>query len=55
MGIILLLVLSSAVVGAVFLVAFLISVGGGQYDDLHTPAVRILFNDRIQPDNSNGP
>jgi cbb3-type cytochrome oxidase maturation protein len=31
-----------------FLVAFLISVKKGQFDDQETPAIRMLFDDEIQ-------
>jgi cbb3-type cytochrome oxidase maturation protein len=33
----------SLVVGIIFLVSFLLSVKSGQYDDMYTPSVRILF------------
>jgi cbb3-type cytochrome oxidase maturation protein len=47
MNIIILLVLSSVVVAIAFLAAFLWSTATGQYDDIHTPAIRMLFDDRV--------
>ena len=47
MNIIILLVLSSIVVAVIFLVAFLWSTATGQYDDIHTPAIRMLIDDRV--------
>ena len=32
-----------------FLAAFVWSVNSGQYDDNYSPAVRILFDDKIKP------
>lgn len=31
-----------------FLLAFLYSVKNGQYDDTHTPAIRMLFDDDVR-------
>ncbi len=45
MGIIFLLVVFSALIAIAFLVAFIISVKSGQFDDTDTPAKRILFDD----------
>lgn len=45
MGIIFLLVLFSAIIAIIFLVAFLISVKSGQFDDTDTPAKRMLLDD----------
>ncbi len=36
---------ASLLVAIVFLVAFIWSVRRGQYDDLHTPSLRMLFDD----------
>jgi len=44
MEILYLLVGCSVIVAAVFLGGFLWSVKSGQYDDVYTPAVRILFD-----------
>ncbi len=48
MNIIILLVLSSVLVAIAFLIAFLWATSSGQYDDVHTPAMRILFEDRVK-------
>ncbi len=37
----------SVVVALIFFVAFIISVKKGQYDDVYTPAVRMLFEDEL--------
>jgi cbb3-type cytochrome oxidase maturation protein len=52
MEILYLLVGCSVMVAAVFLGGFLWSVKSGQYDDMYTPAVRILFDD-VQPSDKN--
>jgi len=41
------LIAASFLVATGFLVAFLVSVKRGQFDDQHTPAVRMLFEDNI--------
>ncbi|MCF7797811.1 MAG: cbb3-type cytochrome oxidase assembly protein CcoS [Candidatus Marinimicrobia bacterium] len=46
MSVMVLLVGFSIVVAAGFLLAFLWAVKSGQYDDRHTPAVRMLFDDK---------
>ncbi|MBC7422986.1 MAG: cbb3-type cytochrome oxidase assembly protein CcoS [Ferruginibacter sp.] len=40
----------SIIVAGSFLIAFLWSVGNGQYDDDYTPSVRMLFDDGSKPD-----
>jgi cbb3-type cytochrome oxidase maturation protein len=50
MEILYLLVGCSVIVAAVFLGGFLWSVKSGQYDDLYTPAVRILFDNAQRSD-----
>jgi cbb3-type cytochrome oxidase maturation protein len=40
-----LLVLCSILVAGGFLVAFIVATRRGQYDDLGTPSVRMLFDD----------
>jgi len=47
MSIIYMLLAISVVVALIFLVAFIISVKKGQYDDIYTPSVRMLFEDEI--------
>lgn len=48
MDIMFLLLGASLVVALLFLVVFIISVRSGQFDDLHTPSVRILFDDAFE-------
>jgi cbb3-type cytochrome oxidase maturation protein len=46
MGVIVLLIGCGVLLAGGFLIAFLHATGNGQYDDLHTPAIRMLFDDR---------
>lgn len=48
MEIIFLLLAVSVVVAVVFFIVFIVSVKRGQYDDMHTPAVRMLFDDTVK-------
>lgn len=47
MNIIYLLLAISVVVALLFFMAFVISVKKGQYDDVYTPSVRMLFEDEL--------
>ncbi len=47
MNIIYLLLAISIVVAVGFFIAFIISVKKGQYDDVYTPAIRMLFDDEL--------
>jgi len=47
MSVIIILILASLTVAIGFLVAFLWSVNKGQFDDVETPAMRILFEDKL--------
>ncbi|MFD1095807.1 cbb3-type cytochrome oxidase assembly protein CcoS [Salegentibacter chungangensis] len=47
MDIIYLLLALSVLVALVFFFAFIFSVKKGQYDDVYTPSVRMLFDDEI--------
>ena len=47
MGIIYVLLTISVIVAIGFFVAFIISVRNGQYDDVYTPSVRMLFDDEL--------
>lgn len=47
MSIIYLLLTVSVIVAIIFFVAFIASVRGGQYDDVYTPSVRMLFEDEL--------
>ena len=56
MEIIFLLIAISLVVDLVFLYFFLTGIKDGQFDDMHTPSVRILFDNNlnIETDTQNG-
>ncbi len=45
MSVVIILLLASVLVAAGFLVAFLWATKTGQYDDMVTPSVRMLFDD----------
>lgn len=47
MEIIYMLLAISVCVAIVFFVAFIITVKRGQYDDVYTPSVRMLFDDEV--------
>jgi cbb3-type cytochrome oxidase maturation protein len=47
MEIIYMLLAISVVVALVFFVAFVVTVKRGQYDDVYTPSVRMLFDDEL--------
>ncbi|MDT0690617.1 cbb3-type cytochrome oxidase assembly protein CcoS [Salegentibacter sp. F188] len=47
MEIIYMLLAISVVVALIFFVAFIFSVRKGQYDDMYTPSVRMLFDDEL--------
>lgn len=47
MGVIYILLTISIIVAIVFFISFIISVRNGQYDDVYTPSVRILFDDEL--------
>jgi cbb3-type cytochrome oxidase maturation protein len=50
MGVIFILIGCSLSLALVFLLAFFWSVKSGQNDDLHTPAIRMLFEDEPNHD-----
>ncbi|SDS01052.1 cytochrome oxidase maturation protein, cbb3-type [Christiangramia echinicola] len=51
MSIIYVLLAISVVVAIIFFIAFIVSVKKGQYDDVYTPSVRMLFDDElVKPD-----
>ncbi len=52
MNIIYLLLSISVIVAIIFFVAFIISVKRGQYDDVYTPSVRMLFEDELIQDDA---
>ncbi|NQU35391.1 MAG: cbb3-type cytochrome oxidase assembly protein CcoS [Bacteroidetes bacterium] len=45
MSVIIILVIVGIVVTGLFLIGFIWSVKSGQYDDMYSPSVRILFDD----------
>lgn len=47
MSVLVILILVSLIVALGFLAAFLWSVRAGQYEDDYTPAVRMLFEDKV--------
>jgi len=48
MNIMFLLLGVSLLVAMIFLIIFIVSVKSGQYDDMYTPSVRILFENDLQ-------
>ena len=50
MSVIIILVIVGIVVAGLFLGGFIWAVKSGQYDDLYSPSVRILFDNDIPPD-----
>jgi len=51
MYIILVLIIVSLVVAVGFLLSFIWAIKDGQYEDSHTPSMRILFDDHIDMTN----
>lgn len=49
MNIIYMLLAISIIVAIIFFIAFVLSVKKGQYDDIYTPSVRVLFDNEIVP------
>ncbi|MBT8319391.1 MAG: cbb3-type cytochrome oxidase assembly protein CcoS [Gramella sp.] len=47
MSIIYMLLAISVIVAIIFFFAFIVSVKKGQYDDVYTPSVRMLFDDEL--------
>ncbi|RPD98699.1 cbb3-type cytochrome oxidase assembly protein CcoS [Aureibaculum marinum] len=52
MDIIFLMIGVSIVIAVVFFILFIKSVKSGQYDDMYTPSVRMLFEDEFISDKS---
>lgn len=48
MSVLVVLICFSLVLAAIFLGAFLCSVRSGQFDDTETPAMRMLFEDKVK-------
>jgi cbb3-type cytochrome oxidase maturation protein len=47
MGVMVILIVCSLGIASAFLVLFVMSTKKGQFDDTHTPSIRILFEDEI--------
>ncbi|RLD62075.1 MAG: cbb3-type cytochrome oxidase assembly protein CcoS [Bacteroidetes bacterium] len=47
MNIIFMLIIISLFIAIIFLILFVKSVKTGQYDDIYTPSVRMLFDDEL--------
>ena len=47
MNIIFMLIAASLVIAILFFILFVKSVKSGQYDDVYTPSVRMLFEDEL--------
>nr|WP_299605949.1 cbb3-type cytochrome oxidase assembly protein CcoS [uncultured Aquimarina sp.] len=47
MGVIYVLLTISILVAIVFFIAFIFSIKNGQYDDVYTPSIRMLFEDEL--------
>jgi cbb3-type cytochrome oxidase maturation protein len=47
MTIIFTLIIVSLIIAVIFFILFIRSVKTGQYDDLYTPSVRMLFDDEL--------
>ncbi len=47
MNIVFFMIIVSLFIAIIFFILFLISVKSGQYDDLYTPSVRMLFEDEF--------
>jgi len=53
MSVIIVLIAFSSTVALAFLAAYLWAVKTGQYDDKYTPAIRILFDDKVKKNDQN--
>ena len=50
MNVIYIMISVSIIIAILFLIAFIKSVKSGQYDDMYTPSVRMLFDDELVKD-----
>lgn len=55
MSIIYMLLAISVTIAVLFFVVFIFSVKTGQYDDVYTPSIRMLFEDDIVKNNTTSP
>jgi cbb3-type cytochrome oxidase maturation protein len=53
MSVMILLIAFSLSIAIAFLFAFVISTKNGQYDDVHTPSIRILFEEENSTNKTN--
>jgi len=52
MAVIIILILASLALAATFLLGFIWAVRSGQFEDTHTPSMRILMDDPADKENS---
>lgn len=52
MNIIFILIIASLFIAIIFFILFVKSVKSGQYDDVYTPSVRMLFDDELVEKNT---
>jgi cbb3-type cytochrome oxidase maturation protein len=52
MNIIFMLIIASLFIAIIFFILFVKSVKSGQYDDVYTPSVRMLFDDELVEKNT---
>ncbi|MDH3321339.1 MAG: cbb3-type cytochrome oxidase assembly protein CcoS [Flavobacteriaceae bacterium] len=52
MNIIFMLIIASLFIAVIFFILFIKSVKAGQYDDIYTPSVRMLFDDELIKEDS---
>jgi len=55
MNIIFMLIAASLVIAILFFILFVKSVKSGQYDDVYTPSVRMLFEDELVKQKNSDP
>jgi len=53
MTIVIFLIIIGILVAGAFLIGFIWSVKSGQYDDMYSPSVRVLFDDKISEKKKN--
>jgi len=49
MSVLYLLIIAALTVAIGFLIAFIWAVKSGQFDDTHTPSIRILIDEEVEP------
>lgn len=43
----------SVIIAIIFFVVFLMNIKKGQYEDIYTPSIRMLFDDEVKKDTKN--